>query len=104
MKLRNIAVYAAINSSPVVRESWGLDDSAVEQIRGALVQGGTRAALELVPEKALADLVLSDRDPEAAGEKGRSIGATSIVVPCHDATTVGDHVAWAREVATQMVG
>ena len=101
-KLRNIAVYAAINSTPVVRESWGLADRDVDEIRAALVQGGTQAALELVPEAALADLVLEDRDPAAAAAKGRSIGASSIVVPGHDAATVGDHVAWARDVVSRM--
>ena len=95
--------YAAINSAPVVRQSWGLDDEGVEQIRAALVQGGTQAALELVPERALTDLVLEDRDPAAAAAKGRSVGATSMVVPCHDAATVGDHVAWARDVVSLMV-
>jgi 5,10-methylenetetrahydromethanopterin reductase len=101
-KLRNIAVYAAINSTPVVRESWGLDDEGVDLIRAALVAGGTQAALELVPESALADLVLADRDPAAAAARGRDVGATSIVVPCHDAATVGDHIAWAREVVALM--
>ena len=101
-KLRNIAVYAAINSTPVVRESWGLADREVDEIRAALVQGGTRAALELIPDAALADLVLEDRDPAAAAAKGRSVGATSIVVPCHDAATVGDHIAWARDVVSLM--
>ena len=32
IKLRNIAVYAAINSAPVVRESWDLDDEAVYEL------------------------------------------------------------------------
>ena len=102
-KLRNIAVYAAINSRRVVRASWGLDGEGVDQIRKALVQGGTEAALELVPEQALADLVLEDRDPMAVAARGRSIGATSMVVPCHAVATVGDHIAWAHEVVSLMV-
>ena len=102
-KLRNIAVYAAINSRRVVRASWGLDAEGVERIRSALVRGGTEAALQLVPDEALDDLVLADPDPAAAAARGRSIGATSIVVPCHDPATVGDHIAWARDVVRLMV-
>ena len=53
--------------------------------------------------RALADLVLEDRDPVAVAAKGRSIDATSMVVPCHAVATVGDHIAWAHEVVGLMV-
>jgi len=98
----NAAVYASINTNRAIRSEWGLDGDLVETIRRALVSGGTRAAIDLVPAAALADLVIDDPDPDSVATRGRAIGATSIVVPCYSSDTVGAHIAWAREVETRL--
>ncbi len=95
---RNAAVYAAINTASAIRETWGLTSSDVEAIRAALVAGGTHAAIDLVSDAAYDDLVLADPEPRSVAARARSIGATSIAVPCFDPATVSDHVAWARRV------
>ncbi len=96
--IREVAVYASINTAPTVRAGWGLDAQRVEAIRAALVAGGTAAAIDLVPGAALNDLVIDDPAPDAVAGRGRAIGATSIAVPCYDPRTVGLHVEWARAV------
>ncbi len=98
-----VAVYASINSAPTVRAGWGLDDERLAAIRAALLGGGTAAAIDLVPDAALTDLVIDDPSPGAVAARGRAVRATSIAVPCYDPATVGDHVEWARAVATLLV-
>ncbi len=101
--IRDVAVYASINTAPEVRAGWGLDAEQVATIRAALVAGGTEAAIDLVPRAALDDLVIDDPEPHGVAARGRAIGATSVAVPCYDPRTVGDHVAWARSVERLLV-
>ncbi|MGI9643902.1 MAG: LLM class flavin-dependent oxidoreductase [Ilumatobacteraceae bacterium] len=95
---RNAAVYAAINTAPAIRETWGLNSTDVAEIRAALVGGGTAAAIDLVPAEAFDDLVVADPDTDAVAARARTIGVTSIAVPCYDPATLPAHVAWARRV------
>ena len=90
---RTAAVYAAINTAAPIRDTWGLGGADVDAIRTALVGGGTAAAIELVPPAAFEDLLT---DPAVVASRARSIGATSIAVPCFDPATLPAHVAWAR--------
>ena len=99
----NAAVYASINTAAAVRETWGLGAERVEAIRTALVGGGTEAAIGLVPDAALADLVVDDPALDVVAERGRAIGATSMVVPCYDPGTVGAHIEWARSVEQRLI-
>ena len=97
--IMNAAVYAAINTAPPIRDSWGLNADRVASIRSALVGGGSDAAIELVPDAALADLLVEDADPTGVAARARSVGATSLVVPCYDPATLPAHVAWAAEAS-----
>jgi hypothetical protein len=100
--MMNAAVYASINTAPVVRAGWGLDAALVAAIRAALVSGGTGAAIDLVPPAALDDLVLADPDPVVVAERGRSIGATSVAVPCYDPRRLPAQVEWAHRVVSAL--
>jgi 5,10-methylenetetrahydromethanopterin reductase len=95
--IMHVAVYAALNTKRSVRESWGLDDALVEQIRARLVAGETAAAKALVPESALDDLLVSS-DPSVVAARARSLGCTTIAVPGYSVSMVGDHVSWATSV------
>lgn len=96
--IMHVAVYASLNTRPAIRREWGLDDDLVEQIRSALVAGGTAAAVSLVPEAAVDDLLVRELDPAVVAQRARALGVSSIAVPGYGIDTVGAHVAWAREV------
>jgi alkanesulfonate monooxygenase SsuD/methylene tetrahydromethanopterin reductase-like flavin-dependent oxidoreductase (luciferase family) len=96
--IMHVAVYASLNTRPAVRRGWGLDDELVERIRSKLVAGGTAAAVSLVPEAAVDDLLVRDRDPGAVAARARSLGIGSIAVPGYGVDSVGEHVAWAHAV------
>jgi 5,10-methylenetetrahydromethanopterin reductase len=96
--IMHVAVYASLNTRPAVRRGWGLDDELVELIRSTLVAGGTAAAVSLVPEAAVDDLLVRDPDPAAIAARARSLGIGSIAVPGYGVDSVGEHVAWARAV------
>jgi len=98
----NAAVYAAINTAPAVRQSWGMPPDRVVAIRAALVAGGTTAAIELVPGAALDDLVVADPAPAAVAGRARQIGASSIAVPCYDPDSLAHQVEWAGRVVDEL--
>ena len=100
--IMHVAVYASLNTRRSVRLDWGLDDELVERIRAALVAGGTAAAVELVPEAALGDLLVADADPASVAARARSLGVASLAVPGYAAAAVGAHVAWAGRVETEL--
>lgn len=100
-RIQSIAAYAVLNSSPSRQADWGLDPERVAKIRSALVGGGAAAATALVPEAALADLILPSADPAAVGARAASIGAASIAIPAFDLDTVGERVAWAKRAEAQ---
>src|SRR5688572_12107765 len=97
-RVRNIAAYSVLNSAPSLHASWGLDHAALEQLRERLVAGGAAAAMSLVPDAALADLIIADPRPELVAVQARSIGATSIALPAFQIDELPDRVAWARAV------
>ncbi|MEO1064091.1 MAG: LLM class flavin-dependent oxidoreductase [Actinomycetota bacterium] len=94
----HVAVYASLNTRPQVRRSWGLDDDLVEEIRSTLVAGGTAAAVSLVPEAALDDLLVRDLDPVAVAARASSLGVGSVAVPGYAVESVATHVTWANAV------
>ena len=94
----HVAVYASLNTRPSIRRTWGLDDRLVDDIRATLVAGGTAAAVSLVPEAALADLLIGDLDPTTVAARARSLGVSSIAVPGYGVDTVGTHLSWAKAV------
>lgn len=96
--IMHVAVYASLNTRPAVRREWGLNDELVERIRSTLVGGGTAAAVSLVPEAAVDDLLIRDLDPAAVAARARALGIGSIAVPGYGVETVGAHVAWADAV------
>lgn len=96
--IMHVAVYASLNTKRSVRLGWGLTDELVERIRAALVAGGTAAAIDLVPEAALADLLVTDTAPAAVAARARSLGVSSIAVPGYSITSVAAHLAWAATV------
>jgi 5,10-methylenetetrahydromethanopterin reductase len=96
--LHRIGAYAVLNSSPSRQAAWGLEPELVARIRAALVSGGAAAATPLVPEAAFEDLILPTAHPEDVGRRAAAIGARSIAIPAFDIATVGERVAWAREV------
>lgn len=98
----HVAVYASLNTRPAVRREWGLDDALVGRIRATLVAGGTAAAAELVPERALADLLVSDAAPAVVAARARSLGATSLAVPGFGVGTVAEHVSWALGIESAL--
>lgn len=100
--IMHVAVYAALNTAPTVRQRWGLDDGRVEAIRQQLVRGDTAAAAALVPSAALEDLVFESRDPAPIAAMARELGVQSLAVPGFDPTTVAGHVAWAASAEAQL--
>ena len=96
--IMHVAVYASLNTRRSVRATWGLDDDLVGRIRAELVRGGTAAATELVPERALDDLVVGDGRPEFVAERAAGLGVTSIAVPGFSSQTVATHLRWAAQV------
>lgn len=96
--LHRIAAYAVLNSPARRQAAWGLEPAQVGRIRSALVAGGAVAAAALVPEAAIADLVLPGTDPGEVGVRAAAIGAGSIAIPAFDLATVGDRVEWAKRV------
>lgn len=95
--VRSTAAYSVLNSRRVVREAWGLDQEATERLRAKLVGGGAAAAADLVPPKAIEDLILPP-DADALGARAAQLGVTGIAVPAFDTETVGRRIAWARSV------
>ena len=94
----HVAVYASLNTRPEVRRVWGLDDALVDEIRTTLVGGGTAAAVSLVPEAALDDLLVRDLDPSTVATRARALGVRSIAVPGYGVDTVSTHLDWAAAV------
>jgi hypothetical protein len=97
-RVRTIAAYSVLNSSPALQARWGLDPSRVEQLRQLLVGGGAGAAMDLVPEAALHDLIIADPDPAKVARTAQRIGATSIALPAFNIDELPERVAWARAV------
>lgn len=95
--LMHVAVYASLNTRPSIRAGWGLDDTLVERIRAALVAGGTAAAISLVPDAALADLVVEQAEPSAVAARAADLGIGSLAVPGYGVDIVAAHVRWARD-------
>jgi hypothetical protein len=93
-----IAAYGVLNAAPAVRAGWGVGDDLVAEIRAALVGGGAAAAAHLVPAHVVDDVADPDPDPARHAAVAARIGAGAMAVPAHDLETVGERVAWAREV------
>lgn len=96
--LMHVAVYASLNTRREVRREWGLDDALFDEIRRALVAGGTSQATDLVPGAALDDLVLADSSPETVAARARGLGITGIATPGFSASSLGRQVTWASGV------
>ena len=96
--LMHVAVYASLNTRRPCRLAWGLDDDLVNDIRSALVSGGTSHATSLVPSTALDDLVLTDTSPEAVADRARDLGISAVATPGFAADTLGEQLYWAHEV------
>ena len=97
-QVRRIAVYASINGAPHLRRRWGLSPDDVAAIRADLVRGAWDDAVDRVPERAIADLVHADADPDVVADRARRIGATGIAVPGFDPASLPARVRWATEV------
>ncbi len=95
---RTVAVYAALNSRRALREGWGLDDATRAALRGVLVAEGASAAVDLVPDAALCDLVLDDPDPATVAAAARRLGLDDVAVPVFETGAVSDRVRWAAAV------
>ena len=95
--VRSTAAYSVLNSRRVVREGWGLDDEGTDRLRKRLVAGGAGAAADLVPQRAIDDLILAP-DVDALGARAAGLGISGIALPAFDTETVGRRVAWARAV------
>jgi hypothetical protein len=93
-----IAAYGVVNASAGLRAAWGVSPDLVAEIRAALVGGGAAAAAHLVPAHVVDDVALPTADPVVAGAHAGRIGATEVAVPAFDIASVGDRVAWARQV------
>ena len=100
--IMHVAVYASLNTRRAIRLRWGLTDDLVEQIRTALVAGGTAAATARVPDAALSDLLVPDADPHAVARRARSLGVASLAVPGFSVDSVGGHVRWAIAVESHL--
>lgn len=100
--LGHVAVYAALNTRSELRSNWGLDNDRVDAIRRALVAGDTAAAIDLVPEAALADLTIDEGDTRRVVDRARGLGITEIAVPGFSVDTVGAQLAWARRAETKL--
>jgi 5,10-methylenetetrahydromethanopterin reductase len=97
-RIATIAAYSVLNSSRALHQRWGLDASALAEIRALLVASGAAAARHLVPDAALHDLIVTDSAAPSVAAVVRRIGATAIAVPAFDIASVPDRVAWARSV------
>jgi hypothetical protein len=62
------------------------------------VSGGTKAAAALVPEGALADLVVTDLAPTAIAHRAVELGVSEMAVPGYSASSVPDQIMWALAV------
>ena len=96
--LMHVAVYASLNTRRSCRLEWGLDDHLVDDIRKALVSGGTAHATTLVPTDALEDLLVTDSSAKSVARRARDLGITALATPGFAAHSVGEQLAWAREV------
>jgi alkanesulfonate monooxygenase SsuD/methylene tetrahydromethanopterin reductase-like flavin-dependent oxidoreductase (luciferase family) len=101
-RVRTIAAYSVLNSNRALHAHWGLDGDAVEELRRTLVAGGARAAADLVPPKALDDLILADSSPRAVIEIGRGIGATSIALPAFELDELPARISWGQQVSERL--
>jgi 5,10-methylenetetrahydromethanopterin reductase len=99
-RVRTIAAYSVLNSSRALQQHWGLDATAIEELRARLVAGGARAASDLVPAAALDDLILSDSPTELA-RLGSRLGATSIALPAFNIDELPERIAWAHDVSAR---
>ena len=95
-----VAVYASLNAGPATVDRWGMGPEHVERIRAALVAGDGATARGLLPDRALADLILRGpaAEPAQVAARARAIGATSLAVPGFAVRTVGARVAWGSAV------
>jgi 5,10-methylenetetrahydromethanopterin reductase len=93
-----IAAYGILNASAAVRAAWGVGEELVDKVRRALVGGGAEAAVGLVPETVVDDVLVTDPAPAAVARRAREIGATAIAFPAYDIDAVTSRVRWAREV------
>jgi len=97
-RVRSIAAYSVLNSSPALHGRWGMDRAAVEKLRQLLVGGGAAAAADLVPTAAIDDLIVGDPEPGRVGAMARELGATSLALPAFRIDELGERVGWARRV------
>jgi hypothetical protein len=97
---RGTIAYSVLNSHAGLHERWGLTPDDIDRLRTVLVTEGNLAASALVPEHAVADLVLSAADIDGAAALASRIGAHSIAVRATSAGAVAGAVAWARRVLT----
>jgi 5,10-methylenetetrahydromethanopterin reductase len=97
-RVQTIAAYSVLNSRPALRTRWGLDAARVGELRRLLVGGGAAAAVDLVPEAAVEDLIVSDPDPAQVGAAAARIGAASLALPAFSIAEVPERVDWARRV------
>jgi 5,10-methylenetetrahydromethanopterin reductase len=100
--IMHVAVYASLNTRREIRSRWGLTDELVERIRSTLVAGGTAAAVELVPERALDDLLITDASPDLVAARASALGVRSIAVPGYAVESVPSHVRWAASVEASL--
>jgi len=92
------AAYATLNSRPARQAAWGLTPKQVTEVRRALVAGGAANAASLIPEAALADLIVTDTNVARVAAEAARLDVTSLALPVFDIATIGDRVAWARAV------
>ncbi len=102
--LGHVAVYAALNTHPGIRSSWGLDEEAVAGIRATLVAGGTAAAVAQVPAAALDDLVVDPDDAERVRSRAVELGVDELAVPGFGVDTVAEQLRWASAIEADLVG
>ncbi len=95
--LRRAATYAVLNNRADVRARWGVDPDLVARVRRLLVAGDVATAENLIPDAVGQDLA-TDADPAVAGGVVAHIGAGAIALPVTDVASIGDRVAWARQV------
>lgn len=100
--LGHAAVYAALNSAPPVRASWGLDDNLVEEVRSALVAGRLADAVSRIPTSAMDDLVVDPADGDAIANVAQVLGVTELAVPGFAVDTVAGHITWAHNVEASL--
>jgi len=101
--LLHVAVYASLNTRRSVRLTWGLTDALVDEIRKALVSGGTEHASSLVPAAALDDLVLTRSEPETVAGRARDLGIAAMATPGFAATSLATQLGWATQTESLLV-